>query len=95
MVIEDRHAGWDFNPSSKLATDFVEVYKDTFGADSTPIVNAIHAGLECGIIVSAFDGNCDAISIGPTLKDIHTPDEALYIPSCEKLWTLLLNLIKR
>ena len=95
MEIEDRHAGWDFNPNSKLATDFVEVYKETFGADSTPIVNAIHAGLECGIIVSAFDGNCDAISIGPTLKDIHTPDEALYIPSCEKLWTLLLHLIKR
>lgn len=95
MEIEDRHAGWDFDPNSKLATDFVEVYKETFGADSIPVVNAIHAGLECGIIVSALGGKCDAISIGPTLRDIHTPDEALYIPSCEKLWNLLLNLMKR
>ncbi|MBQ8383162.1 MAG: aminoacyl-histidine dipeptidase [Clostridia bacterium] len=95
MVIEDRHAGWDFDPNSKLATDFVEVYKETFGAYSTPVVNAIHAGLECGIIVSALDGECDAISIGPTLRDIHTPDEALYIPSCDRLWTLLLNLMKK
>lgn len=95
MVIEDRHAGWDFDPNSKLAADFVEVYRETFGADSTPVVNAIHAGLECGIIVSALNGECDAISIGPTLRDIHTPDEALYIPSCERLWTLLLNLMKK
>ena len=95
MVMEDRHAGWDFDPSSKLAADFVEVYKETFGADSTPVVNAIHAGLECGIIVSALNGECDAISIGPTLRDIHTPDEALYIPSCERLWKLLLNLMKK
>lgn len=94
MIMEDRHAGWDFDPDSKLATDFVQVYKATFGEDSNPVVNAIHAGLECGIIVSALNGDCDAISIGPTLKDIHTPDEALYLPSCERLWTLLLNLLK-
>ncbi len=94
MEIEDRHAGWDFDPTSKLAEDFVTVYRSTFGADSAPVVNAIHAGLECGIIVSALDGACDAISIGPTLRDIHTPDEALYLPSCSKLWALLLNLMK-
>lgn len=93
LIIEDRHAGWDFDPDSKLAADFVRVYKETFGADSRPVVNAIHAGLECGIIVSALEGQCDAISIGPTLKNIHTPDEALELASCEKLWKLLLNLL--
>lgn len=94
MVIEDRHSGWDFNPDSKLAADFVRVYRETFGEDSQPVVNAIHAGLECGIIIAAMGGDCDAISIGPTLRDIHTPDEALYLPSCGKLWTLLLNLLR-
>ena len=94
FLFEDRHAGWDFDPNSKLANDFVTVYKLTFGEDSKPVVNAIHAGLECGVIVAALNGDCDAISIGPTLKEIHTPDEALYIPSCEKLWVLLLNLLK-
>ncbi len=93
LVIEDRHAGWDFNPESKLAADFVRVYKATFGAGSQPMVNAIHAGLECGIIVAALKGECDAISIGPTLKNIHTPDEALELASCERLWKLVLNML--
>lgn len=94
LELSGRLSGWDFDPRSKLAADFERIYKETFGADSRPIVNAIHAGLECGIIVAALDGNCDAISIGPTLRNIHTPDEALDLASCEKLWTLLLNMLK-
>lgn len=95
LTVGNRHAGWDFDPKSKLAEDFVRVYKETFGEASEPVVNAIHAGLECGIIVSALNGNCDAISIGPTLRNIHTPDEALELKSCEKLWRLLINLLKK
>ncbi len=94
LTIGNRHPGWDFDPNSRLAADFLRVYKETFGEESKPVVNAIHAGLECGIIVSAFDGHCDAISIGPTLKGIHTPDEALDLGSCKRLWRLLLNLLK-
>lgn len=93
LTVGDRHPGWDFDPNSKLASDFVRVYKETFGEACEPVVNAIHAGLECGIIVTALNGECDAISIGPTLRNIHTPDEALDLVSCEKLWKLLLNLL--
>ena len=56
-------------------------------------VKAIHAGLECGIIIEKMGGG-DAISIGPNMKDIHTPQEALDLRSMERTYKLLLNLLK-
>lgn len=88
-----KSSGWDFDPSSALAKDFVRIYKELFGDDSDPKVNPIHAGLECGVIVSALGEKCDALSIGPTIVDIHTPDERLELASCEKFWKLLCAMI--
>lgn len=88
-----KSSGWDFNPASALAKDFVRIYKELFGEDSDPKVNPIHAGLECGVIVSTLGEDCDALSIGPTIVDIHTPDERLDLASCDRFWKLLCAMV--
>ena len=69
-----------------------ECYKEAVGA--LPKIEAIHAGLECGIFASGIK-DLDCISVGPELLDIHTPDEKLGISSVEKLWNILLSAITK
>ncbi len=87
VVFEERSLGWDMNPDSRLASDYLRIYKRLF-PESKPVVNAIHAGLECGIFVGKIEG-LDALSIGPTIYDIHSPDEALDLASCDRFYELL------
>ncbi|MBQ4575581.1 MAG: aminoacyl-histidine dipeptidase [Clostridia bacterium] len=92
-----RYPGWEYDKNSRLQRDFIKTYKAVFGADADPKVRALHAGLECGIIkskIAALGGSLDAISIGPNAYDIHTPDEKLGLASVEKIWHLVLALIK-
>jgi dipeptidase D len=93
LVFLDRCPGWAFNKNSTLQKDFVKAFKDTFPGGIEPRVEAIHAGLECGIIIEKMGGG-DAISIGPNMKDIHTPQESLDLRSMERTYKLLLNLLK-
>ena len=58
-----------------------------------PETESIHAGLECGTIISRL-GSCDTIAIGPNVYDIHSPDERLDLASLERFWKLVLKLIK-
>ena len=55
-------------------------------------VRVIHAGLECGVIASRLPG-LDAISFGPNLSDIHSPEEALDLASTERFWRRLVALL--
>ncbi len=93
-VLEDRHAGWELCPDSDLTRDYVEAWKSLY-PEKEPIVSGIHAGLECGIIISKLDGKCDAISIGPNMRNIHTPDEALSLISCQRTYALVAQMLKR
>ena len=56
-------------------------------------MKAIHAGLECGLFLEKSP-NLDMISIGPTIKGVHSPDERLYIPSVDKFWKLLIEILR-
>ena len=67
------------------------IYHELFGVE--PKVNAVHAGLECGIIGSAYPG-LDMISFGPTIENPHSPDEKCEIASVEKYWSFLLATLK-
>jgi dipeptidase D len=58
-----------------------------------PHITAIHAGLECGLFTEKFDG-MDAISFGPNLYDVHTPDEHMSISSVQRTWEYLLEVLK-
>lgn len=84
------YPGWQFNPDSKLRADMVRVYKQMFGKDVK--VEALHAGLECGIMVSKIPG-LDCVSFGPDIFDIHTTEERLSISSASRMWDYLLAVL--
>lgn len=94
LDINGRYFGWPMKDSSLLADLYMKTAPEVFGADITPRIAAIHAGLECGIICSAVK-DLDAISIGPILKDIHAPGESLDLSSVERLWTLVTSMLEK
>lgn len=78
--------GWPYRPDSELRPVFQEVYERQFGSPLE--IKAIHAGLECGVLIGKLP-DLDAVSCGPNLYDIHTPQEHLSISSVERSWTFL------
>ena len=89
--IENEYPAWPPNLNSPLLERCKHVYEKQFG--SKPVVEVIHAGLECAIIGSKMDG-VDMISFGPDLENPHSPDERLNIPSIEKVWSFLTALLE-
>ena len=93
VFVEGKYAGWAMNPASKLSKAYADIYDRMYGHIGKAKISAIHAGLECGIIVSALGPDTDAISIGPNMQNIHTPNEALDLVSVERTWNVLKELI--
>lgn len=89
---DDPSIGWAPNPDSPLLKVAEEAYQDIF--HEKPTVEALHAGLECGIFLDKMPG-MDMISFGPTLKDIHSPGEKANIPDVAKFWLLLTDILRR
>ncbi len=87
-----RYPGWEFARISPLREKYLDIFKKMNGID--PKVTVIHAGLECGIIKSHIS-DMDIISIGPGMRDIHSPDEALDLDSFEKTWKIVCELLKK
>ena len=83
---------WEYKEGSQLREIYKEVYSDYFG--KAPKVEAIHAGLECGVFADAIDG-IDCISIGPALFDVHTVNEKLSISSTENVFNILLKILEK
>ena len=88
---ESNYPEWSYNPDSKIRNVFVEIYEKMNG--NKPKIDAIHAGLECGLLGEKF-GNMDMISFGPNLYDVHTPDEHMSISSVERMWDYLVEVLK-
>lgn len=86
----DGYPGWKPNPSSDILRVAVESYKRLFGVE--PKVKAIHAGLECGLFLEKYP-SLDMFSTGPTLRGVHSPDERMHIPSVDKFWQHLLDVL--
>jgi dipeptidase D len=85
------YPGWQFNPDSRLRADMIRIYKNMFGEE--PKVEAMHAGLECGIMISKIPG-LDCVSFGPDIFDIHTTNEKLSISSTQRMWKYILEILK-
>jgi dipeptidase D len=86
------YPGWQYDPDSKLRADMVRIYREMFGREVQ--VEALHAGLECGIMISKIPG-LDCVSFGPDIHDIHTTEERLSIPSAARMWDYLLEILKQ
>ncbi|UTW62047.1 aminoacyl-histidine dipeptidase [bacterium SCSIO 12741] len=84
------YPGWAPNPDSDILKVMRGIHEDFFG--EKPIVNAVHAGLECGII-SRTQPQLDMISFGPTIKNPHSPDEMVHIGTVERFWRYLQKIL--
>ena len=86
------YPGWAYLPDSPLRDLMVEVFTDQYGYE--PKVEAIHAGLECGLFSAKLPG-LDCVSFGPDLKEIHTFREKMSISSVQRVWKMLVELLRR
>jgi dipeptidase D len=82
---------WPYNPDSNIRKVFEKVYKDREGKDIE--ITAVHAGIECGIFIDKIPG-LDAISIGPDIFQVHTPDEHVSISSMVNNWEYFIAVLK-
>ena len=85
------YPAWEYKKESRLRDVMVNTYREMFGKEAK--VEAIHAGLECGLFSEKLPG-LDAVSIGPQMHDIHTSRERLEISSTERTWKFLLEVLK-
>lgn len=90
ISVHGEYPGWQFDPDSKLRATMVEIYRDMFGKEIK--VEALHAGLECGIMISKIPG-LDCVSFGPNIYDIHTTEEKLSISSTGRMWKYILRIL--
>lgn len=85
------YPAWEYVPDTALEAAAVQVFRRVYGKE--PVIQTIHAGLECGIL-AAKAPQLQCISIGPDLLDIHTPRERLHLASAKRTWEFLLALLK-
>ena len=88
--IKGNYPGWAYNPKSELRETFIRVYEAMYG--KTPVVEAIHAGLECGLFTKKIEG-LDSISVGPNMHNVHTSEETLEVASVQRTWEFLCRVI--
>lgn len=92
VTFDDAYVGWSPNPESKVLKVAEQSFESLFG--HKPKVEALHAGLECGLFLEKMPG-LDMISFGPTLKDIHSPNEKADIASVQEFWKFLCDILER
>jgi dipeptidase D len=90
--IQGDYPAWEYQADSALRKIMCSTYRDLFGKE--PVVQAIHAGLECGLFSGKLPG-LDAVSFGPQMYDIHTPSERLNIASVGRNYELIVEVLKR
>lgn len=86
VIFDGAYPGWEPNLQSAILNTMRPLYPQVLGREAE--VKMMHAGLECGIIGSAYPG-LDMISFGPTIKHPHSPEEKVNIPSVENFWKIL------
>ncbi len=87
----DQYPAWQMKQDSKLTEIVAETYRKLFNKE--PQIIGIHAGLECGLFSEKYP-NLDMVSMGPTLRGVHSPDERLLIPTVQMVWVHLLEIMK-
>ncbi len=85
------YPGWTPQPNNDIVKLMVAKYKELHNEE--PLVNACHAGLECGILGTNYPA-MQMISFGPTIHGAHSPDEKVSISSVQKIWKYLLAVLK-
>lgn len=89
-TVRNAYPGWAYRKDSPLREQMVRVYEEMYG--KKPVLEAIHAGLECGILAGKIPG-LDCVSIGPNLQNVHTAEESMDIASVGRVWDFLLAVL--
>lgn len=84
------YPGWAYRVNSPLRDKMMALYEEMYG--QKPQVEAIHAGLECGLLASKIN-DLDCVSFGPNMYNIHTTEEYISISSVERVWEYLVRLL--
>lgn len=92
IAVSGDYPAWEYQAKSEIRDTISAVYEELFQEE--PVFEAIHAGLECGILSGKIK-DLDCVSFGPNNYDIHTPKERLSISSTEKVWKLLVAFLKK
>lgn len=87
----DGYPAWEPNMDSPILKTAIKIFEEIF--DKEPVIEAIHAGLECGLIGEKYP-HMDMLSFGPNLADVHSPDEKVQISTVQNCWKLLVEVIK-
>ena len=91
VIHDNYYPGWNPDEKSEIVGIAEKIYTKLF--NKSPKVNAIHAGLECGFLKSAYP-ELDMLSLGPTIIGAHSPDECVSVASVEKFWKLIVSIIE-
>ena len=86
------YPAWEFRKDSPLRERMIDVFREQYGHD--PKVEAIHAGVECGLFAGKLPG-LDCVSFGPDLTEIHTCRERMHIASVQRVWRYTLEVLRR
>ena len=89
--IKNAYPGWAYRRESPLRDIVTEIYERMYG--KKPVLEAIHAGVECGILAAKIPG-LDCISMGPDMADVHTAEESLDIASVQRTWEYLCAILE-
>jgi dipeptidase D len=92
IALGGSYPGWEPRPDAPIVKIMSDLYKEMFNESAH--VNAIHAGLECGILGANYPG-MQMISFGPNIYGAHSPDEKVQISSVQKFWKYLLEILQR
>ncbi len=91
MEFSGDYPAWTYRASSPLRERMVCIFRAQYGRE--PVISAIHAGLECGILAAKIP-DMDCVSIGPDLEKVHTPGERMSLSSLGRVWTFVRELLK-
>ena len=91
ITVTGDYSPWEYRAESPLRESVTKVYEKLYG--KAPVYEAIHAGLECGVLGEKI-ANLDAISFGPDIPDIHSPEERLSISSLKRVWDFIVELLE-
>ncbi len=92
MGVTGDYPGWAYRAESPLRDLMARVFTEQYGHE--PKIEAIHAGLECGLFAGKLEG-LDCVSLGPDMEAIHTPGEKLHIASTQRTWKLLCETLRQ
>lgn len=92
VVHGDGYPGWQPNLNSRIMHIASDAYEELYGVK--PAIKAIHAGLECGLFLTKYP-DLDMVSFGPTLQNVHSPSERMFIPAVERYWGQLRRIIEK